>query len=214
MSQSSRYRNHRSPWTLRELVFVEKHYGSMATAAIADQLGRTPTSVRAAARSMGCSSGNKTYGPWTDEEKEIVRTHYAKGSAQVMALLPGRTRQTIQWMANKLGVTSARSWSREEERILATYYPEQGVVVADCLPGRTAEAVKLKACDMGIRYLGGESAGQRMWSEEEQRLLIRNDHLIFPELLKLFPHRSRLSVKTARERLRRKKKMAVQRSSR
>ena len=31
----SRYRNHRTPWTLRELDFVEKHYGSMATVVIA-----------------------------------------------------------------------------------------------------------------------------------------------------------------------------------
>ncbi|MEX9251158.1 hypothetical protein [Pseudenterobacter timonensis] len=117
----SRYRNHRSPWTLHELAFVEKHYGSMATAAIAQRLGRTPASVRAAAHSMGCSSGNKTYAPWSEEEKEIVRTHYAKGSAQVMALLPGRT----------------------------------------------PEAVKLKACDTGIRYLGSESVGQKIWSEAE-----------------------------------------------
>lgn len=207
----SRYRNHRTPWTFRELAFVEKHYGSMATVAIAEHLGRTPTSVRSAARSMGCLSGNKTYAPWTDEEKEIVRIHYAKGTAQVMALLPNRTRQTIQWMANKLGVVSARSWSRDEEHILMTYYPEQGVAVAERLPGRTVEAVKLMACDMGIRYLGGDSAGQRIWSEEEQRLLASNDHLIFPELLRLFPHRSRLSVKKARERLRKKKKMTGQR---
>ncbi|MHA0872133.1 hypothetical protein [Enterobacter pasteurii] len=82
------------------------------------------------------------------------------------------------------------------------------------LPGRTADAVKLKACDMGIRYRGGESAGQRMCSQEERVLLARNDHLLFPDPLKLFPHRSRLSVKKACERLRRKKKMAGQRMAR
>lgn len=122
-----------------------------------------------------------------------------------MALLPGRTRQTIQWMANKLGVVSGRSWSREEEYILATYYPQQGAAVADRLPGRTAEAVKLKASDMGIRYCGGGNAGQRIWRKEEKRLLAENDHLKLPALLKLFPHRTRLSVRKARERLRRKK---------
>lgn len=210
----SRYRNHRSPWTLHELAFVEKHYGSMAAAAIAQRLGRTPASVRATAHSMGCSSGNKTYAPWSEEEKEIVRTGYARGADHVLSLLPGRSRQTVRWMANRLGVVSARSWSPEEEAILAAHYPEQGVTVADRLPGRTPEAVKLKACDMGIRYLGGESAGQKIWSEEEQQLLARNDHLKFPELLKLFPHRSRQSVKKARERLRKRKKLAGQRLSR
>ena len=63
-------------------------------------------------------------------------------------------------------------------------------------------------------YQGGESAGQRIWSEKERMLLARNDHLLLPDLLKLFPHRGRLSVKKARERLRRKKKMAGQRMAR
>jgi hypothetical protein len=209
----SRYRNHWSPWSLCELAFVDKHYGSMSTVAIAERLGRSPASVRSAAHSMGRSSGNNAYTPWSDEEKDIIRMHYVKGYAHAMTLLPGRTRQTVQWMANRLGVVCARTWSQEEEHILATRYPEEGVAVAECLPGRTADAVKLKACDMGIRYQGGESAGQRIWSEEERVLLARNDHLLFPDLLKLFPHRSRLSVKKARERLK-KKKIAGQRMSR
>lgn len=87
MSEPSRYRNHRTSWTLRELAFVEKHYGNMATVEISEWLGRSPVSVRAAARAMGCSSGNKNAGPWRDEEKEIVRAHYARGSTYVMSLL-------------------------------------------------------------------------------------------------------------------------------
>lgn len=72
MSHTSRYRNHRSHWTLRELAFVKKHYGDMPTVEIAERLGRSPVSVRAAAHAMGCSSGNKACEPWSDEEKEIV----------------------------------------------------------------------------------------------------------------------------------------------
>ncbi|EJM3643767.1 SANT/Myb domain-containing protein [Salmonella enterica] len=200
----TRYRNHRTPWTLRELAFVEKHYGSMDTPAIAEHLGRSLSSVRAAAYSLRCVSIRKRGTPWSEEEKEIVRTHYVKGYAHVMALLPGRTRKTIQWMANRLGVLSARSWTREEERILETYYPELGVAVAKRLPGRTADAVKLKACDMGIRYQG--HAGARIWSQEELAKLASHDHLAFSDVLKLFPDRSRLSVKKARERLRKKKR--------
>lgn len=123
MDHVSRYRNHRSLWTLYELTFVEKHYGSTAIVAIAERLGRSPGSVRAAARAIGCTSGNNVYVPWSDEEKEIIRTHYARGSTHVMLLLPGRTRATIQWMARKLGAESARSWTTEEECVLATHYP-------------------------------------------------------------------------------------------
>ncbi|HDP0319000.1 TPA: hypothetical protein P5S08_004203 [Salmonella enterica subsp. enterica serovar Concord] len=109
MSDSQRYRNHRTPWTIRELDFVAEHYGHIPTVEIAEHLGRTPVSVRGAANAMGCSSGNKMAVTWTEEEKEIIRTHYARGYAHILTLLPARTRQTIQWMAAQLGVRSARS---------------------------------------------------------------------------------------------------------
>lgn len=202
MAHSSHYRNHRTTWTISDLTFVEKHYRIMKTKLIAEYLGRSPISVRAAARSLGRSRKNSS--PWTEAEKDIVRAHYAKGVRYVSALLPGRSSAMIGWIAQTLGVGSGRGWSREEEHILATFYPEQGAAVARQLPGRTPDAVKLKACDMGVKFLGGKK-GPRMWSEDELMCLLKHDHLILPDLLKLFPERSRLSVKKARDRLRKKK---------
>ncbi|ECU9385917.1 hypothetical protein CKQ16_21790 [Salmonella enterica subsp. enterica serovar Newport] len=194
---------------MRELDFVAEHYGHIPTVEIAEHLGRTPVSVRGAANAMGCSSGNKMAVTWTEEEKEIIRTHYARGYAHILTLLPARTRQTIQWMAAQLGVRSARSWTREEERILAEDYPERGTAVADRLPGRTVEAVKIKASDMGIRFGGARPGPQRLWREEEWRLLENNMHLSISEQQRtLFPYRTQRSVEKARARLRKKKRRA------
>lgn len=204
MSYSPPCRNHRSPWTLRELDFVEKHYRQDMTAVeIAENLGRSPASVRSAAGTLGCSRRN---GPaWTEAEKDILRTHYPKGNAAAWALLPGRTQGMVSWMANRLGVVSARGWSWEEECILAAHYPQEGTAVSKYLPGRTTDAVKIMACELGIKFLGGGENRQKMWSEEELALLRKYAHLPLCELAVKFPGRTYRSVGKARERLYRQK---------
>lgn len=201
-----RYRNHRTAWTLRELNYVEQHYGKIPTVQIAEHLGRTPTSVRGAVQKLGLGRPAAEF--WTEEEKDVIRTWYALGAgiAFVATLLPGRARKSIATMAHNMGVTSARSWNSQECQVLKQFYPEQGTAVANMLPGRTAEAVKIKACEMGIKYRGSNNGRQRMWSDEEQLRLQYHDHLQLPDLLKLFPDRSFASVKKARERFRRRKK--------
>lgn len=200
--KSALYRNHRAPWTLRELNFVEKHYGSMKTAAIAEYLGRSPVSVASAAHKL--RPPGKITEPWTEAEKEIVRTYYAKGSDHVLARLPGRTRNAVHWMAKQLGAVSGRNWNRKEVSLLKQHYPVRGTAVADLLPGRTPEAVKIKACETGITFRGGSEGKQQMWSEAELQCLEKNAHLTPSALLALFPYRTRSSVQHARERLRKK----------
>lgn len=58
-------RNHRMRWTLSELNFIEKHYGNMKTAAIAEHLGRSLASVRSAACLLGISVNSE---PWTQSK--------------------------------------------------------------------------------------------------------------------------------------------------
>ncbi|AYU97894.1 hypothetical protein ACPUEX_21915 [Enterobacter vonholyi] len=196
-------RNRRQRWTLAEMRYVEQHYGTVRARVIAEHLGRPVTSVRTVAGHLGCS--RKGSAPWTEEEKDIIRTHYARGEGitRVMTLLPGRTRSTIFAMAAALGVTSARSWSREELRILKAYYTTEGTAVSRRLPGRTPEAVKIKAHERGLTFCGdGLQGRQRMWQPEELALLKANLHLEQSRLARLFPGRSLMSVKKARERLR------------
>lgn len=208
-TKTTRYRNHRAPWSLWELHYVEQHYGKIPTAQIADKLGRTPVSVRGAVQKLGL--GRPSSGAWTEAEKDVIRTWYALGAgiAFVATLLPERARHSITAMAYNMGVTSARSWNSQECQILKQFYPEKGTAVADMLPGRTPEAVKIKACEMGIKFRGSDDGKQRMWSDEEQLRLQRHDHLQLPDLLKLFPDRSFASVKKARERFRKRKRKTL-----
>lgn len=61
--KNEKYRNHRSVWTVRELQFVESHYGVMKAAKIAEKLGRTVVSVRLTAQSLGCCKIPSSPGP-------------------------------------------------------------------------------------------------------------------------------------------------------
>ncbi|WMY72568.1 hypothetical protein RHD99_13870 [Buttiauxella selenatireducens] len=195
--------NHRTRWTLDELSYVERHYGQIPTKAIADRLGRTVVAIRLTAKSLGIS---KTMKFWTEDEKHVIRTRYARGEGvtQVSKLLPDRKRKSIFVKAREMGVRSARLWSDEEIAILKQYYAGIGVKVSSLLPGRTVDSVKLKANILKLKYQGGIENGARqlVWSVEELQLLKRHNNLTLSELMKIFPNRSRLSVKKARERLR------------
>lgn len=198
---SEKYRNHRSSWTVQELRFVETHYGVMKTVEIAKTLGRTAVSVRLAAQSLGCCKAASI--PWTEAEENIIRQEYAQGTSmsKIMELLPGRTRNAIVFRAEKMEIIHPVIWSEEELRVLKQYYPAMGTHVVEMLPGRTRAAVKSMAYNMKIVFQGDEKSGLRMWSEQECRLLDKNNHMPLAELTALFPGRSLTSVRKALARL-------------
>lgn len=213
-NDSSHCPNHRQPWLLSEIRYVEAHYGKTPTSKIAEHLGRTATAVRMCANKLGCSKAASIL--WSEAEKDIIRTHYANGEGitRVMQLLPGRTRKTIFMMAHTIGVVSARNWSAQECKILKKYYPLLGTATVDKLVGRTIDAVKIKANDMGLRFFGCSGPGkQRMWQPEELKKLEKHLHLPLTELAAYFPDRTLISVKKAKQRLVNKRKRGIQPTS-
>ncbi|PKH22375.1 hypothetical protein CIG19_13820 [Enterobacterales bacterium CwR94] len=203
MEDEKSYRNTRSPWTVEEYRYVEAGYGKIPTREIAEHLGRTPTAVRLAARSLGL---NKQSLEWTDAEKDVMRTHYVEGAgiAKVMEMLPGRTKKTIFTMAQKMGLYSARGWTREETQLLRKHYPLIGTSVAEKLPGRTPEAVKIKANQLGISFKGSMVVSQKMWTPEELALLKQHEQARIAEIQHLFPDRTAVAISHARARLKAK----------
>lgn len=177
----------RKTWTTEELLFVEKHYGSLMVSEIAGHLGRTPGSVKSMARRLGCG-GKQLH--WTDADISVLKADYAAGAdkAAVMAMLPGRTWSGIMSKVYVLGIIR-RKWRPEECHILAEFYASEGVRVAERLPGRTASAVQNQAYAMKLRH----SRGMR-WDEDELKRLVQNLHLPLAELATLFPRRSRMAV--------------------
>lgn len=202
------YRNHRSPWTLAELRYLEKHYGHLPTREIASTLGRTAVAVRLTAQKLNVVQPHTA--SWTEEEKNILRTHYARGDGIVAVgkLLPTRTRQTIFIMAAKMGITSARTWSGHEVQILKKHYALLGTKVANQLPGRTSEAVKIKANELGLHFLGGSrgKGSVKIWSAAEWLRLAQQQNVSAPKLVELFPGRSVLSIRKAKARLKKRQR--------
>lgn len=199
MKKPDECRNRRSRWTLQEMRYVEKHYGTRTAASIGASLGRPASSVACMAGKLGVRKGTSLI--WTEAEKGVIYVHYAAGMnmQDIMAKLPGRTYGTILAMADKLGIKRPSRWSQKECGILKAYYPSEGRKVADRLPGRTADAVKLKACELGIEYQGG--GNNQAWYEDEWDVLKKNLHLTLPELILLLPGRSLFAIEQARTRL-------------
>lgn len=53
-------RNHRTPWSLKEICYVEKHYGKKKTQDIANELGRTLSAIRLQAKKVGANNSNNS----------------------------------------------------------------------------------------------------------------------------------------------------------
>ncbi|KEY59559.1 hypothetical protein [Serratia sp. DD3] len=169
MEPSQKYRNHRSRWTIRELHFVEEHYGKLPAQDIADQLGRSINGIRRVVHLLGL--GNKSVGPWTEAEIALLHSHYKKGAGlgKIQSLLPGRTRAAIAALACKLGITGRESWSASEKRFLKEHYGKMPTRKIAATLGRSVSAVRVTVNQLS---LGKKSVGP--WTEEEMAVL--SDH--------------------------------------
>ncbi|MGR7482764.1 hypothetical protein ACU60U_20155 [Klebsiella aerogenes] len=207
MDENVSYRNRWSDWSVSDLTFLEKNYGTMPLSEMALSLGRTPGSIRLMAHKLACQEK----GPprWTAKEDAIIRQHYSAGEGAVFieTLLKDRTPSAIFARADALGVASGRYWREDELRILKEHYPAIGTGVLNLLPGRTIDAIRIVAGRLGLRKSSSSGEGFRPWSDEEWGLLEQNMHLsIAEQQATLFPDRTKRAVEKARGRLLRKRR--------
>lgn len=198
---------HFSVWTVADLTFLEKNYGTVPVAELAVLLKRTPGAVGLMADRLGCR--RKGSAPWSDAEMEIIRRYYAQGveAEALTRLLPGRSVNAIFSRAEAMGILSGRFWREDELRILKAQYPAVGTEVMRQLPGRNGIAVQMMASRLGLKKSSESKAGFRPWSDEEWALLENNMHLsIAGQQATLFPDRTQRAVEKARGRLLRKKR--------
>ena len=203
--------NHFSLWTVTDLTFLENNYGTMSVAALAVLLKRTPGAVGLMADKLGCRRKGST--AWSEAEMAIIRKHYAQGveAEELTRLLPGRSVSAIFARAEAMGVLSGRFWREDELRILKAQYPVVGTEVMHQLPGRNEVAVRVMARRLGLKKSRESKVGFRPWSDDEWALLENNMHLsVAEQQTRLFPDRTNRAVEKARERLLRKKKLAME----
>lgn len=197
-------RNHRLPWTLQEMEYVEKHYSKMSCAAIGGHLGRTVNGVRAIAKKLGCAPQKSP--DWSDWEIDIIRETYGTDLEvdEICAMLTGRSAVSVAIKARKLGLTRPEPfWQQRELNILRRYYPSEGKKVTSRLSGRSHHSVIIKAVKLGISYQGNKN--YRRWSDDELLLLAQNHSLPIAQLCALFPGRSLKSVEFAQIKYRKRK---------
>lgn len=145
--------NHRSPWSLKEMRYIERHYGRSKTRDIAKKLGRTPTAIRLQAQKLGYYQSKRLR--WSEDEKELIVASYTQGEGiiSLQNVLPHRSRQAIFAMAESLGLLSQRRWREWEINLLRKYYGTMGTKIAKQLNNRTQDSVRQKARSLGLVYI-------------------------------------------------------------
>ncbi|CAB1218649.1 hypothetical protein [Klebsiella michiganensis] len=141
-------RNHLSPWTIKDIQYVEQHYGRLPTEEIAIKLGRSAGAMQRIALTSGV--GKPGSRPWIEDERSLIRLHYHKGLEYMQTLLPGRTRQAIYAQASHLGVTVS-NWSNQERQFLKDHHGIMPVSKIASILGRSPEGVRRMAYDMNLR---------------------------------------------------------------
>lgn len=163
------------PWSELDDEDLAKRYGAEPAAAIAQSLGRTPTSVYARAGFLGLTEPADP--PWTGWEDAQLRAGYAAGvPIQQIAALIGRTLSAQNSRASKLGLrhpTHPADWSAEEagravelacEGLLYLEIIER--LVAEGFPRRTKAGIGPK-----LRKMGYSRGWGRPWTDEERDLI-------------------------------------------
>lgn len=191
-------------WTIPEMRILEKHYRNLSAAEI--QRRHLPHRTVNAIRNMAArvKAGKWKHQAWSDEEEGLLREHYPFEGPSCSGRLPGRTPEAVVAKARELGLSTL--WSDEEVMILRQAYPRWGSPGASqSLPHKSKEAVQKKAKELGIRYdrTIGDGTSTLEWTEEEKRLLQQNINRPLSALCELFPERTKIAIKTMRQRLRR-----------
>jgi len=185
--ETRHHRNHRSPWTLAEIEFVEKHYGSLSAREIGEKLGRSVNGVNRIVYLSGV--GQQAVSPWSEAELTLLRNHYCDGIEAAMQQLPGRTRRAIFRQASYLGLTERSSWNSQEKAFLKKHYgslPTQKIAAS---LGRSVSAVR--AAVIKLKLGKGQN---RRWTEPELALLRAHYENGISGMQRLLPERSKGSI--------------------
>lgn len=191
--------NHRTPWSEREILYVESTYLTEPMKDIASALGRTPRAIQAMYYKLHAPLKHER---WSAEELSVLRSHYTPGCdvRRLQPYFPDRSLVAIKAMTGELGLQPHPPfWNKRELDILRRYYVAEGSHVVARLKNRTPAAIRIQARKMKLRYQGSQR--YRPWSEEERQRLRQLSHLTPQALAEHFPGRSINAVLSARRRL-------------
>lgn len=104
----------RKPWTEQDRQKLRTLYGALPAAQIAQQMGRTTSSVQTCAKHLGLSGTLNM--PWTDEDLALLRAQYPTENLSDLARRMGREVDHLRRKASSLGVSrSKQAWSKQAQ---------------------------------------------------------------------------------------------------
>lgn len=94
-------------WTSEMKEYVQKHYPTEDTRAMAEKLGVTSPAVISMARCIGITKDKRRkpkHMEWTQEKEQYLKEHYATDATIKIAKKLGCTEAKIKWEAQKMGL--------------------------------------------------------------------------------------------------------------
>ncbi|EMA06161.1 hypothetical protein SAMN05443574_1401 [Haloarcula vallismortis] len=150
-------------WSKEEIEHLKKN-SDTSIQELAEQLNRTPKSVRKKKSRIGATTNRK----WSEPETEFIERTYGIWKASEIAEYLGKTEDQVYNKARTEDLTgeSSENWTdHEEELLLRMQSVWKDKIIADYLD-RTAQAIRDKKykSDIAVGY----------WSESEEQHIVEN----------------------------------------
>jgi len=157
-------------WTEEELNYLRSQYGTMSAQGIADEIGRTKSSVQTKARELDLTD-EQASGLWSDEDIAFLRENYLKLGADECARQLGRSVASVHGKIRKVGggrpsIGPKVEWSDAELDFLRENYNLLSWEDLSEQLGRTEQAIQVRASMLGLQRYVDPYPFFEQWSEE------------------------------------------------
>lgn len=192
-------------WTDKEILFLKKYYPVKGSKYVADELGRTRSSVSHRVTRLGLSgTGFLPFRPYSPQEIIFIKKYYPLRGAEYVAEKLGRSSSSIYVKANNLRVERKNiySWGEYDINYLKKWYNKKRPSQIARHLDRTTSAVVSRASILGL-----SAYKIQRWTKYEEDFLIKNFRRMTYKKIALHLKRSRPSVQEKCVRLKLKKKI-------
>ena len=135
-------------YTENEIEFIKENYAKMTNKNIAEELGKTQSSISYVARQLGLVK--QPHKPWTKEEDDFLIEHYIDFTSEEIAKHLGRTVASINGRRDELHLVRHDSWCKDDLDFLCNNYLDMTHSEIGEKLGRSEGAVRAKCFELGL----------------------------------------------------------------
>jgi hypothetical protein len=159
-------------WTQAEIDYLKEWYGKKSAEQIAEDLGRTKSSVQTKAREPALDlSDDRGRKLWTEEEVEFLKQNYLALGADQCAKQLGRSVSSVHGKILKVGggrpsIGPKVEWSEQELDFLRENYQKMSWEELVQHLGRTEQAIQVRASMLGMQRYVDPYKFFETWTEQ------------------------------------------------